>query len=117
MTEEGNVAEIEPEAEVLKALVELQEKTPCRKCKTSSWTLLPDRRDAAGGDKVGIYVVLGRGDERVAVVTFECKSCRVKWDRPCYSRAQLARQEFPAVKLDVRAGDDQPPGSKNGKAR
>ena len=112
---------MQPEPDGLKELVALQEKTPCRKCKASSWTLLPERREAVGGDRVGIYVVLGRGDERVAVVTFECKSCHVKWDRPCYSRAQLARQEFPAIKLDVRAGEDAPPAAepdhgKNGKA-
>ena len=97
----------EPDAAVLKALVELQESTACRKCKAKAWTLTPTRRSAKGGERAGIYVVLGRADESVLVVTFQCQSCNVTWERPCYTREQLARQEFPAVKLDVRA--DEPP--------
>jgi len=96
---------IEPDADVLKELVALQDQTPCRKCKATSWTLLPARREAKGGDRVGIYVVLGRADERVCVIAFQCKACSAPWERPCYSRAQLARQQYPAVKLDVRASD------------
>jgi hypothetical protein len=95
-----------PDAEIVGKYVGLQGQTPCRKCKKSEWTLDAEFRLAQGGDRVGIFVVLGNPDEVVNVGTFVCGGCGNRFDRPFYSRAQLAAQEFPAVQLDVRAAEE-----------
>jgi hypothetical protein len=104
-----------PDPDVLKEYVSLQAKTPCRKCKKVDWTLEEGFGRARGGDRVGIFVVLGASTETVFTATFACKECGNRFERPVYSRSQLANQEFPAVQLDVRA--DEPPRDpkRNGK--
>lgn len=98
--------------EVVKEYVALQARTKCRQCKATEWALKADRGEARGGDRVGVFAVLGRRDEVVAVLTFECKGCGAAFARPAYTRAQLAAQQFPAVQLDARAetGASDPPG-------
>ncbi len=108
----------EIDKESLGRYVELQGQTPCRKCKAKDWTLREGFRMADGGERVGIFVVLGPKTDRVAVVTFECQKCKATFDRPVYSREQLAKQEFPAVNLDAKLEKQDPEAKakKNGSA-
>ena len=87
------------EPDVLAAYVALQGQTPCRTCKSTTWTQVAGARWANGGDRVGIFKVLGASNERVAVITFTCSGCSASVERPVYSREQLATQAFPAVNL------------------
>jgi hypothetical protein len=88
-----------PDAELIARYVELQAQTACRKCKKKDWILDEGFGTARGGERVGIFVVLSKG-------AFVCKGCGHRFERPFYSREQLAAQEFPAVVLDVSAGDE-----------
>lgn len=92
----------QPDKDVVAKYVELQSQTPCRKCKKTDWTLEPTFTVARGGTRVGIFVVLGTSAEEVDVGAFVCKGCGNRFERPFYSRQQLAAQEHPAVTLDVR---------------
>jgi hypothetical protein len=96
--------------ELLKRYVEVQAQTKCRKCKATDWELTAKRSVSHGGDRVGIFVVLGGRDEEVQTIAFACKACGAAFERPAYSRAQLAAQEFPAIQLDVRT-EDRPGGN------
>jgi len=105
-----------PDPDVVKEYVSLQAKTPCRKCKKTDWTLEKDFGLAQGGDRVGIFVVLGPASEAVATGTFTCKGCGTRFERPIYTRAQLKAQEFPAVQLETRLDDeDKKDRGRNGK--
>ncbi len=99
----------EPEPEMLRRYVELQGQTPCRKCKKTGWSLEPGFSVAHGGDRVGIFVVMGSSDEAVTVATFRCGSCGNGFPRPLYTREQLASQEFPAVTLDTKIDPEETP--------
>ncbi len=101
-----------PDPEVIAKFVDLQAQTACRKCKKKDWTLEEGFGLANGGDRVGIFVVLGSSAEVVQTGAFTCKGCGVRFERPFYSRQQLAAQEFPVVKLDVHAGDEKKPKTK-----
>jgi ribosomal protein L37AE/L43A len=96
-------APIEVEAEVLKAVLELQAQTACRKCKAKTWEQRPGFGEAHGGDRVGIFVTMGPRTDRVAVASWKCKGCGANFARPVYSKAQLAKQQYPAIQLDVKA--------------
>ena len=60
-------APLEIEPEVLKAVLELQAQTACRKCKGKDWEHKPGFGEVHGGDRVGIFVTLGPRTDRVAV--------------------------------------------------
>lgn len=94
-----------PEAEIVEKYVALQAQTPCRKCKKTDWALDPEFGISSGGQRVGVFVVLGAPDEDVHTGTFVCKPCGNRFERPFYTREQLAKQEFPAVTLDARTDD------------
>ncbi len=105
-----------PDAEVLKEYVSLQAKTPCRKCKKTDWRLEDGFGLAKGGERVGIFVVLGSASDTVATATFVCKGCGDRFARPVYTRAQLKSQEFPAVQLETKLEDeDAKDPNRNGK--
>jgi hypothetical protein len=116
-------SEVRPEPDVLAAYVALQGQTPCRKCKGKTWTLAQKTRSVLGGDRVGIFVVLGKREERVHVISFTCNGCKTEFERPAYSREQLRTQQFPAIDLgglgpevDVKLEVRQPGSNGNGKA-
>ena len=88
------------EPDVLAAWVDLQQRTPCRKCKSTAWTLAAAMQWTHGGARVGIFLVLGRPEERVVAISFTCDGCQAVFERPAYSRVQLGQQSFPAISLE-----------------
>ncbi len=101
-----------PDAELVAKYLEVQAQTACRKCKKKEWTLEEGWGIANGGDRVGIFVVLGSKNEVVSTGAFICKGCSARFERPFYSREQLKAQEYPVVTLDVRADEKKiDPGS------
>ena len=92
------------EPDVLAAWVELMQRTPCRKCKSTAWTLAEGMRWTHGGARVGIFVVLGPPQERVVAISFTCNGCQAVFERPAYSRAQLGRRpQHPCCPADLRS--------------
>jgi hypothetical protein len=100
-----------PDKDVVGKYVDLQAQTPCRKCKKLDWALEDGFKLVHGGERVGVFVVLGPSTDDVLVGAFVCKGCGNRFERPFYSRGQLAAQEFPAVTLDVRTEPEK--GSRN----
>jgi hypothetical protein len=96
----------QPDPETLRKYVELQGRTPCRKCKKTAWTLEPGFSSVRGGARVGIFAVMGSSAEDVTVGTFRC-SCGNLFPRPLYTKEQLASQDFPAVTLDTKIENEE----------